>query len=245
MMQPYNPRRTALALALGGALLAGCASGPNADPADPLEPYNRGMTRFNDKLDDAVLKPVASAYRDITPKPVRSGVNNFFGNLGDAWSFVNSMLQLRVRDAFDSLVRVNVNTVFGLGGVLDVASEMGIERHKQDFGLTLARWGVPSGPYLVLPVLGPSTVRDAAALRVDWYGDLVRQVDPPAARFAVYGLRAIDTRARLLGATNVLGGASLDPYSFTRDVYLGLRSGHEGANSGEYDTEGGKLSNDY
>jgi len=238
-------QRLAPALAAGALLLAGCASGPGADPRDPLEPYNRSMTRFNDKLDDAVLAPVATAYRDITPRPVRSGVENFFGNLGDAWSFVNSVLQLRARDALDSLVRVNVNTVFGLAGVLDIASEMGIERHKQDFGLTLARWGVPAGPYFVLPLLGPSTVRDASVFPIDWYGDAVRQFDPVGTRYTLYGLRIVDKRARLLGASAVLGGAALDRYSFTRDVYLGLRSGQAGAADGEYDQDGGKLPQDY
>ncbi|HQQ69732.1 MAG TPA: VacJ family lipoprotein, partial [Alicycliphilus sp.] len=166
------------ALLLGAALLSGCATGPNANPADPLEPYNRSMSTFNENVDKAVLKPVATAYRDVTPQPLRTGVTNFFANLGDAWSFVNNVLQFKGREAFDSLVRLSVNTVFGLGGVLDVASEAGIDRHKQDFGLTLGHWGVPTGPYLVLPLLGPSTVRDTAALPVDFYvGDLVDQVD--------------------------------------------------------------------
>src|SRR5690606_28397671 len=113
-------------------------------------------------------------------------------------------------EAFDSLVRFNVNTVFGLGGVLDIASEMGIERHKQDFGLTLGRWGVPAGPYVVLPLLGPSTVRDSAALPVDWWGDGVRQFSPVSARNSLVGLRAVDRRANLLGATEVLDNAALD-----------------------------------
>ena len=152
----------AAVLVLGAALLGGCASGPNANPADPFEPYNRNMTTFNDNLDKAVLKPVATLYRDATPQPLRTGVGNFFANLGDAWSFVNNLLQLRGLDAYESMVRFSVNTVLGLGGVLDIASEMGVERHKQDFGLTLGRWGVPTGPYLVLPLLGPSSVRDTA-----------------------------------------------------------------------------------
>jgi len=234
----WAARRAALALA--GALLGGCASGPNANPADPLEPYNRSMTRFNDNLDKAVLKPVATAYRDVTPQPVRTGVGNFFSNLGDAWSFANNLLQLRGREAFDSMVRFSVNSVLGLGGVLDIASEMGVDRHKQDFGLTLGRWGVPTGPYLVLPVLGPSTVRDTAALPVDFYvGDLVDHVHDIPVRNSMYGLRAIDKRAQLLGAGTVLDEAALDPYSFTRDVYLKLRAGASGS------AEDGKLPEDY
>lgn len=211
-------------LALGAGTLAGCATGPTADPRDPLEPFNRSMTSFNETVDKAVLKPVATAYTEVLPSPVRTGVNNFFANLGDAWSFVNNVLQLRAEPALNSLVRFNVNTFFGLGGVLDIATDMRIERSKQDFGLTLARWGMPSGPYLVLPLLGPSTVRDTAALPADWYGDLARQVDPVSDRNMLYALRIVDTRASLLNAGNVLEGAALDKYSFTRDAYLQMRA---------------------
>ncbi|MDF1481819.1 VacJ family lipoprotein [Extensimonas sp. H3M7-6] len=212
------------ALALGAGTLAGCATGPTADPRDPLEPFNRSMTSFNETVDKAVLKPVATAYTEVLPSPVRTGVNNFFANLGDAWSFVNNVLQLRAEPALNSLVRFNVNTFFGLGGVLDIATDMRIERNKQDFGLTLARWGMPSGPYLVLPLLGPSTVRDTAALPADWYGDLARQVDPVSDRNMLYALRIVDTRASLLNAGDVLEGAALDKYSFTRDAYLQMRA---------------------
>ncbi|SDM64562.1 phospholipid-binding lipoprotein MlaA [Oryzisolibacter propanilivorax] len=235
------------ALALACALAAGCASGPHAHPDDPLEPYNRAMTTFNDRVDDAVLRPVATVYRDVAPRPLRTGVGNFFGNLGDAWSFVNNVLQLRLRDAYDSMVRFNVNTVFGLGGVLDIASEMGIERHKQDFGLTLGRWGVPTGPYLVLPLLGPSTLRDTAALPADHWGDLVRQVDPVSARNTLYGLRVVDKRSRLLQAGEVLDNAALDSYSFTRDVYLQVRNNHalSSRKARARDEEAGRISDDY
>jgi len=237
------------ALVLGAVLLAGCASGPGAHPDDPLEPYNRSMTRFNDGVDEAVLKPVATAYKDAVPSPVRTGVNNFFGNLGDVWSFVNNVLQLRPEEALSSLVRFNVNTLWGLGGVLDIASEMGVDRNRQDFGLTLGRWGVPTGPYLVLPLLGPSTVRDTVALPVDMQASLVGQVDPVAARNTLYALRAVDTRASLLGAGAVLEGAALDKYSFTRDVFLRVRAqraerpGAADANGG--DDNGGVLPQDY
>jgi phospholipid-binding lipoprotein MlaA len=226
------------ALVLGAVLLAGCASGPGAHPNDPLEPYNRSMTRFNDGVDEAVLKPVATAYKDVVPSTVRTGVNNFFGNLGDVWSFVNSVLQLRPEEALSSLVRFNVNTVFGLGGLLDIASEMGVDRNRQDFGLTLGRWGVPTGPYLVLPLLGPSTVRDTAAMPVDMQGNLVGQFDSMSVRNSLYALRAVNTRASLLGAGAVLEGAALDKYSFTRDVFLQLRAQRAGR-PGAADTNGG------
>lgn len=211
-------------LLLGAAMLMGCATVANPDPQDPLESYNRSMTTFNDKVDALVLKPVATGYRAVTPAPVRTGVSNFFANISDAWSFVNNLLQLRGEAAASSFMRFNVNTLFGLGGVLDVASELGIDRYKQDFGLTLGRWGVGTGPYLVLPILGPSTLRDTLALPVDMKGNLVSYVDPVSARNSLYALRAVDVRANLLRAGSVLDSAALDKYSFTRDVFLQVRS---------------------
>lgn len=213
-----------LALAAGTALLTGCATVAQPNPQDPLESYNRSMTEFNDKVDALVLKPVAVAYKNILPVPVRTGVSNFFANIGDAWSFVNNVLQLRGEAAVSSFMRVNVNTVMGLGGVLDVASEMGMDRYKQDFGLTLGYWGMGTGPYLVLPILGPSTVRDTLALPVDWKGNAVAYVDPVSARNSLYALSMVDVRANLLRAGSVLDSAALDKYSFTRDVYLQIRN---------------------
>ena len=210
-------------LLVGAALLTGCATVARPDPNDPVESYNRSMTRFNDQVDAMVLKPVATAYREVTPAPVRTGVSNFFANIGDVWSFVNNVLQLRAEAAGSSFMRVNVNTIFGLGGLLDVASELGIERYKQDFGLTLGRWGVGTGPYLVLPILGPSTLRDTLALPVDMKGNVVSHVDPVSARNSLYALRAVDVRANLLRAGSVLDSAALDKYSFTRDVFLQVR----------------------
>ena len=210
-------------LLVGAALLTGCATVARPDPNDPLESYNRSMTNFNEQVDAMVLKPVATAYREVTPAPVRTGVSNFFANIGDVWSFVNNVLQLRAEAAGSSFMRVNVNTIFGLGGLLDVASELGIERYKQDFGLTLGRWGIGTGPYLVLPILGPSTLRDTLALPVDMKGNVVSHVDPVSARNSLYALRAVDVRANLLRAGSVLDSAALDKYSFTRDVFLQVR----------------------
>lgn len=214
----------ALVAVVGLALLVGCASGPRNDPRDPLEPYNRGVTQFNEQVDAIVLKPVATAYKEVTPPLVRTGVSNFFANLTDVWSFVNNVLQLRLEGAASSFMRVNVNTFLGLGGVLDVASEIGIDRYRQDFGLTLGSWGMATGPYLVLPILGPSTVRDTLALPVDMMGNPGRYVDPTSARNSLYALRAVDARANLLRAGSVLDSAALDKYSFTRDVFLQVRS---------------------
>ena len=212
---------TALALTL--AWMAGCATGPDANPRDPLEPFNRGVYQFNDAVDTAVLKPVATAYQKVTPSPVRTGVSNFFGNLGDLWSSVNAGLQLRPREATENLMRFSVNTVFGIAGVLDIASEMGIPRTRLDFGQTMGRWGAPSGPYLVLPLLGPSSVRDGTGLVVDATGDPVSSMNHVPSRNSVLTLRVVDTRAGLLRATNLLEDAALDKYSFTRDFYLNRR----------------------
>ena len=218
-------RQALAALCIGTALaVSGCASGPNANPRDPFEPFNRNVMQFNEGVDAMVLKPVATVYKRALPPLVRTGVSNFFGNLGDAWSFVNSLLQFKVQNAAENFMRVNVNTFIGLGGLLDVASELNIERHKEDFGQTLGRWGVPPGPYLVLPLLGPSTLRDTAALPIDFKGDLVQQVTPVSARNSLYVLRAVNGRSNLLRLGSVIDEAALDKYSFTRDAYLQKRS---------------------
>jgi phospholipid-binding lipoprotein MlaA len=217
-------RVAALACVMAGLMaLGGCASGPTADPRDPWEPMNRSVTKFNDAVDDAVIKPVAKGYTEVVPRLVRTGVTNFFDNIGDAWSAVNSLLQFKMQAAVDDTVRFGINSTFGIGGVFDVASDANIERHKEDFGQTLGRWGVPTGPYLVLPVLGPSTLRDTAALPVDFKGDLVHYVDNDALRYSLTGLRVIDKRAGLLRFGSLLEDAALDKYSFTRDVYLQVR----------------------
>jgi phospholipid-binding lipoprotein MlaA len=207
------------------ALLAGCATGAgfNANPRDPFEPFNRKMMEFNENLDSIALKPAATAYRKVVPPLVRTGVSNFFGNLRDVWSGVNSLLQLHLGDAGENILRFGFNTTFGFGGILDIASELNVERHKEDLGQTLGRWGVPSGPYLMLPFFGPSTVRDALALPLDRRGDPVHYVDDWDARWSLYVLRAVDQRANLLRVTSVLGEAALDKYSFTRDAYLQRR----------------------
>uniref|UniRef100_UPI00313B06C6 MlaA family lipoprotein n=1 Tax=Hydrogenophaga sp. OTU3427 TaxID=3043856 RepID=UPI00313B06C6 len=210
-------------LALCLVVLAGCASGPNAHPRDPIEPFNRGVQRFNDGVDEAVLKPVATAYREVMPDLLRTGVNNFFANLRDLWSSVNAALQLRPQEAVENFMRFNVNTFLGLGGVLDVASELQIERTTLDFGQTLGRWGIPSGPYLVLPFMGPSTVRDAVGMGVEASGDLVMGMDHVPSRNSLYALRVVEARANLLRAGTMLDQAALDKYSFTRDAYLQRR----------------------
>jgi len=191
--------------------------------ADPLESFNRGVFTFNDALDRNVLRPVAGAYEQVTPSFFRKGVSNFFGNLGDAWSTVNTALQLKPKHTVENLMRVWVNSTCGILGVLDVATEVGIERHTEDFGQTLGYWGVGAGPYVVLPVLGPSTLRDTAALAVDFKGDWVILQDDVAFRNSAYVLRGVNQRAKLLRAGNMLEEAALDKYTFVRDAYLQRR----------------------
>jgi phospholipid-binding lipoprotein MlaA len=203
-------------------LQGGCA-GFNTNPRDPLEPLNRKVMQFNEGVDAAVLKPAATVYKKGVPPLVRTGVSNFFGNLGDIWSFVNSALQFKLQNAAENFMRVNVNTFFGLGGILDIASELNIERHSEDFGQTLGFWGVPAGPYIVLPLLGPSTLRDTIALPVDRRADPVRQVHSVGDRNSLYVLRAVDARANLLRIGSLIEDAALDKYSFTRDAYLQRR----------------------
>ena len=213
----------ALVLAAGMLLLGGCATSKNPNPLDPWEPMNRSVMQFNEGVDAVVLKPVATVYQKQVPSLVRRGVGNFFGNLGDVWSFVNSALQFHLQDAADNFARVQANTVWGVFGIFDVATEFNIERHREDFGQTLGRWGVASGPYLVLPLLGPSTLRDTLALPIDWKGDLVRRIDPVGTRNLASALRAVHLRASLLRATNMLDEAALDKYSFIRDAHLQRR----------------------
>ena len=212
-----------LAGAMAVAFLTGCATGPDANPRDPLEPFNRGVYSFNDAVDKAVLKPVATVYQDVTPSPVQTGVNNFFSNLGDLWSAANAGLQLRPREATENLMRFSVNTVFGLAGLLDIATEAGIPRTRLDFGQTLGRWGAPSGAYLVLPIFGPSSVRDGTGLAVDMSVDSVSGMNDVSTRNSLTALRVVDTRAGLLRASSLLEDAALDKYSFTRDLYLNRR----------------------
>ncbi|GBU15216.1 hypothetical protein AwPolaro_05940 [Polaromonas sp.] len=205
------------------ALLQACASGPNARKEDPLEPLNRSIFNFNDGLDKAVIKPVATAYRDVTPAPVRLGVSSFFENLADVWSIANSLLQGKPGAALDSFFRVTTNTFWGVGGIFDVASLMEIPKHREDFGKTLGVWGVASGPYLVLPLLGPSSVRDAAGFVVDVEGSVLSQVDPVYVRNSLGGLRLLDTRTNFLSLGDSVDEAALDKYTFVRDVYLQRR----------------------
>lgn len=220
MLSMLLKRAVLLGMVVG---LTACATGPNVDPRDPMEKFNRDMTEFNNVVDGVVLKPVATAYTETMPYFVRTGVSNFFGNLRDVWSTLNTAMQLRLEDTVVNALRVGLNTLWGFGGVIDIASEMHLYRSPADFGQTLGRWGVPPGPYLVLPILGPSTVRDTVGMGIEAKGDLVRGLDNVTNRNLLQGLRAVEARAGLLRASSVLDDAALDKYTFTREVFLQRR----------------------
>jgi phospholipid-binding lipoprotein MlaA len=207
------------------ALATGCASGPSANPVDPLEPMNRAVYKFNDAVDTAVLKPVATGYKAIVPSPIRTGVSNFFSNIGDVWSMVNHVLQFEFANAGKTAARLGINTFLGLGGVLDIATDAGIEVPKADLGQTMGKWGIPSGPYVMLPLLGPSTVRDGVGTITATYYDPINGIGDNATRNTLTVTRLVDARTRYLGATDAVDEIALDKYTFIRDVYLKRRQG--------------------
>lgn len=204
-------------------LLAGCATTNMGTPGDPLERMNRATYRFNDAVDRNLLRPVATGYRDHVPQLLRTGVDNFLDNLAYPTTFVNDLLQLKVKDALVDLGRFAVNTTLGLGGILDPASHFGIPRNDEDFGQTLGRWGVPSGPYVVLPLFGPSTARDTPALAADSQTDLRVRLDiDQKVQWGLAGLSIVNERAELL-ALDASIGAAYDPYAFIRNAWLQRR----------------------
>jgi phospholipid-binding lipoprotein MlaA len=215
--------RGRLALVVGTLLLtAGCAT-TGGDSRDPFEGFNRSMYGFNQSVDEAVLKPVAKAYKDGVPSIVQTGVRNFFSNIADLFISVNNLLQGKVIEAASDGMRFAVNTTIGGFGLLDWASEMGLEKHNEDFGQTFGRWGVGDGPYLVWPLFGSSTARDSVGELLDIAVDPVSNHRPIAARNAMYLTRVTAKRADLLDASRILEEAALDKYVFERDAYLQRR----------------------
>lgn len=216
--------RSLLVLLLAG-LLQGCATvEPDfTDPRDPLESFNRAMYNFNDGLDRVVVKPVSKGYRAVVPDPVDRGVTNFFYNLDDVRSVLNNLLQFKFKHAASDTGRFLVNSTAGILGFRDVATGMGMPRHDEDFGQTLGVWGFAPGPYLVLPVIGPSSGRDALGWLGDWYSNPLYFVDDSTLRWSLYILRFVDRRSDLLTASSVLDAAALDPYVFVRESYLQKR----------------------
>nr|WP_115711735.1 VacJ family lipoprotein [Cupriavidus taiwanensis] len=212
-----------MATAAAAAALAGCATGPTANPKDPLEPFNREVSKINEDFDKGIMRPVAELYADYTPTPVQRAVENFFSNVSDVYSAVNNLLQGKPTRAAEDTMRVAMNTVLGIGGLIDIATPAGLPKYKEDFGQTLGVWGVPAGPYLVLPLFGPSTFRDTAGMLVDRQADPSAYFYPVSLRNSLVGVRIVAGRAQLLGASNLLEQAALDKYSFLRDSYLQRR----------------------
>lgn len=217
--------RACAAAALAVALAACATIPPDAgkNPVDPWERYNRHVSEFNDRVDRAVTKPIAQAYADYVPSPVRDCVGNVFANFYDVPNALNNLLQGKPTEAASDICRVVINSTVGLLGCFDVASKMGLQRSDEDFGQTLGRWGSGPGPYFVWPFLGPSTARDSVGRVVGFYTDPVDYIDPVRLRNSLIGARLVDTRASLLPAERVIEGAALDRYQFIRDAYLQRR----------------------
>ena len=202
-------------------LLGGCAT--NGDPRDPFEPVNRGIYTFNDTVDKAVTKPIAQGYKAVLPSPVRTGVSNFFSNIDDIFVTANNLLQFKFHDAASDFTRLLANSTLGIGGLFDVASGFGLPKHNEDLGQTFGVWGIGDGPFLMVPLLGPSNVRDAIGSAVQTYADPVWNLNNVAVRNSLAGLRVVNSRANLLSAEKVLDEAALDPYTFLRDSYIQQR----------------------
>ena len=208
-----------LCVAFGG--LTGCAT-TGSNPKDPYEKFNRTMFSVNEGL-DTVAKPIAQGYNAIVPMPLRVVIGNFFGNLGDVWISVNNFLQGNVEKGFSDIGRVLINTTVGFCGIFDFASEMGLEKHSEDFGQTLGKWGVGSGPYFFWPVIGPRTARDTLGWVIDMRADPLYDMRDVATRNTLRGTRMLEGRARLLQAEGVLDAAAFDKYEYIRDLYLRSR----------------------
>lgn len=222
--QPIFARSLARGLgALGvAALLAGCAATPmRAD--DPLEPVNRVSYKVHEVVDGNFVKPIAQAYVDYAPKPVQQAIGNFFGNIDDVFSVINDFLQGKLDKAGNDMGRVMLNTGFGIGGLIDIASQAGIPKGNEDFGQTLGVWGFPQGPYLFIPLFGPTTVRDGSGSLVRVYLGPIGYLPDVPLRNTLYGLGALDARASVLGTEALAGQAALDPYAFIRRAYLQRR----------------------
>ncbi|QGZ65800.1 VacJ family lipoprotein [Paraburkholderia acidisoli] len=219
------------ALLLGG--LSGCASVSDQQAGDPLARVNRVVFSFNENADHYVVKPVATAYTHTVPSPARTAVRNFFSNLGDIGNVANEILQLKGTAATQDIMRLAFNSTFGLGGLIDWATPAGLPKHHEDFGLTLAHYGVPMGPYLMLPLLGPSSVRDSTDFAVESlinpfsYASTVTQL-------SVDATRVVSKRADLMAASDLLSAAAIDRYAFVRSLYMANRKNESGDN-GETD----------
>ncbi|WP_445764988.1 MlaA family lipoprotein [Pseudomonas sp. RIT-To-2] len=223
--------RLATACLLAGALFAPLVA--QAAPQDPWERVNRPIFQFNDTVDTYAFKPVAQGYQYITPQWLQDGIHNFFQNLGDVGNLANDTLQAKPREAGVDTARLLLNTTLGVGGLFDVGTRMGLQRNDEDFGLTLGKWGVPSGPFVMLPLLGPSTVRDGVAKVPDLYTQPYRYMDDVAFRNSLFATGMLDTRAQLLPADKLVSG---DKYIFIRNAYLQMR---------DFKVNDGKVQDDF
>ncbi len=213
-----------LAILVAGLMMAGCASVPSGkpDPRDPWERFNRATFKFNDALDRAVLRPVTRGYVKVTPRALRTGVSNFFANLETVPTLVNNVLQGKVRDAGNDTARLLLNSTLGIGGLFDPATAAGLDKNDEDFGQTLGKWGVDSGPYIMLPLLGPSTVRDGLARVPDTFLDPSHYLEDDSTRYTITAVEIIDLRASLLDLDAQLE-QSFDRYAFVRNVWMQRR----------------------
>jgi len=206
-------------------LNTGCTTldGP-ANPDDPFESFNRSMYSFNETLDEYAMKPIAQGYQAVTPDAVDSGITNFFSNLGDVLVLINELLQLKIEDAIATSARIVFNSTFGLFGLIDIATDFGLPKHEEDFGQTLGYWGVDSGPYLVLPFFGPSSIRDGIGLAADFTElDLVYDDMSAKDTYSLLALKYVDKRADLLKAKDIVDETAPDPYAFIRDAWVQRR----------------------
>ena len=220
-MKRIHPYITLL-IALSAALLTGCASTRALNPVDPFEPMNRGIYQFNDTVDKAITKPLAKGYKAVMPETGRTMVTNFFSNLDDVVVTANDLLQFKFVQGFSDAMRILVNSTVGVGGLIDVAS-MRLEKHNEDFGQTLGYWGVETGPYLVIPILGPSTLRDTVGDIGDSQISMLPRIRHVRTRNQAYVTKAVNRRAQLLEQENILDDAIIDRYQFIRDAYLQRR----------------------
>lgn len=218
-------------LLLSLTLLCACATVPGGPTeGDPFESYNRAMFSFNDGLDEYFLKPIAQGYDAVLPGPIKTGISNFFSNLGDIFVILNDLLQFKFAQALEDTGRFIFNSTIGLYGLIDVATPMGLNKHNEDFGQTLATWGVSDGPYIVLPFLGPRTLRGTTDVFVEPQFDPIYDIEKDETLYGAIFLRTVDFRYRLLKASNIAEQAAIDKYSFIRDAYLQHRKNliHDG-----------------
>lgn len=221
MSLPIIPLLKKLTLIFSFIILSACASVPGGPTeGDPFESYNRAMFGFNEGLDEYILKPVAEGYDAVLPSPVKTGVSNFFSNLGDIFVIINDILQFKFKQAVSDTGRFIFNSTIGLYGLIDVSTELGLPKHNEDFGQTFATWGIGQGPYIVLPFFGSKTMRSTAGFVVESAYDPVYDIEDDDVMWSTVALRAIDTRYNLLRAGRIVDQAAVDKYSFIRDAYL-------------------------